>query len=149
MVCYTRDSPHPPPPIITALVGPQCPLSLNYNIGPVIWKQVGGVLTWRYGYWPCLMKLLIIRPCRTGVLSLFPWRTWEGTEGGHVMTRVHFLIRGKYRIHKLRANVCWRTVIIVPMWPSMVVGDFVSSCLCELVYTVLFYLYWWFTIRGA
>lgn len=35
MVCYTRDN----LPIITALVGP---LSLNYNIGPVIWKWVGG-----------------------------------------------------------------------------------------------------------
>lgn len=145
MVCYTRDKkppPHPPYNYSSCWSSVSFVTELQYRSSHLK-TGWGGVLTWRYGYWPCLMKLLIIRPCRTGVLSLFPWRTqtWEGTKGGHVMTRVYFLIRGKYRTHKLRANVCWRTAIIVPMCPSMVsVGFMVSSCLWVTLYWVILFI---------
>lgn len=47
--------------------------TLNKNLGPVIWKWGGRVLTGRYSFWPCSMKLLIVldRAKQTYMSNLF------------------------------------------------------------------------------
>lgn len=82
------------------------------------------------------MKLLITGPCKTNCSVFIPPRGLR-FERGHMMTRLYFLIRGKYRIHKWRVNMGWRTVFLLFR--------------CSLNSLSLFELsvYWWFPSRGA
>lgn len=62
-------------------------------------------------------------------------------ERGHMMARVYCLIRGKDQIHKWRANLGWRTVLLL--------FRCVLACSLENLSPFELSVYWWFTSRGA
>lgn len=82
------------------------------------------------------MKLLITGPCKTSCSVFIPPRGLR-FEGGHMMTRLYFLIKGKYRIHKWRVNMGWRSVFLLFRCSLNSLSPFELS------------VYWWFPSRGA